>query len=455
MRNYLNHFTHLTSRWSVLFLIMLLAIITALPVAVFADPVPADIQKNIDAKSAEIQALQAEITQYQNQVNQIQVQANNLQTTLSVIGKDQKRLQTNLVLTSKKAEKTTLTIKQNEQQIGTLGQGISKNTTALAETIRSLNQNDNQSLVELLASDKTVSGFMKDVDQLLLVQSSLKTHVTSMQSAKAGLERAQQTLLEKKNELDSLKSQFADQKKIVDSQANQKKALLSETKSKESEYQKLLDDRKKQVEALNAEIFSYESQLKFTLNTKSLPKQGALAWPLADVLVTQRFGKTMDAKRLYVSGSHSGVDFRASVGTAVYAAADGVVEGTGDTDKTCYKASFGKWVFIRHNNGLATAYGHLSLIKATEGQQVKTGDLIGYSGSTGHATGPHLHLTVYASNGVNGEEGARVASRPSLSCKGKTFRMPVAPTSAYLDPLLYLPHAPASLFKDGNADAGE
>jgi murein DD-endopeptidase MepM/ murein hydrolase activator NlpD len=119
----------------------------------------------------------------------------------------------------------------------------------------------------------------------------------------------------------------------------------------------------------------------------------------------QAFGKTVAAKRLYVSGSHSGVDFRASVGTPVYAAGDGVVEGVRKSDLTCPRASFGKWVFIRYPNGLATVYAHLSLIKASEGQKVHTGDLVAYSGNTGHSTGPHLHVTVMASNGVNGEEG--------------------------------------------------
>jgi murein DD-endopeptidase MepM/ murein hydrolase activator NlpD len=124
--------------------------------------------------------------------------------------------------------------------------------------------------------------------------------------------------------------------------------------------------------------------------------------------------------------------------------ADGTVEGTGDTDKTCSKASFGKWIFIRHNNGLSTAYGHLSMIKVSEGQTVTKGEMIGYSGNTGHSTGPHLHLTVYASNGVNGEEGARVTERPSTGCSGKVYRMPLAPVNSYLDPLLYLPKSGAT-----------
>ena len=410
----------------------------------------ADIQKSIDAKNAQIQALEREVAQYQSQVNHIQGQASTLQGVLNEIGKDQKQLQTSLNLTSQKSQKTQLTIEQNQQTIGTLGRGISKNTLAIAETIRSLNRYDNRSMIELLASGESVSEFVQDVDELLRLQEGLQGHVSDMQSAKANLERAQQALADRKVELEKLSLQYKDQKKLVDIQAAEKKELLNETKNKESEYKKLLEDRKKMIEALTAEIFEYESKLKFTLNPKSLPSTGseALAWPVADVLITQRFGKTVDARRLYVSGSHSGVDFRAAVGTPIYAAASGVVEGVGDTDLTCPKASFGKWVFIRHTNGLATAYGHLSLIKAVEGQKVEKGDLIAYSGNTGRSTGPHLHLTVYASNGVDGQEGARVTDRPSASCKGKNYRMPIAPTNAYLDPLLYLPEASANMYKN-------
>ena len=436
--------------------VLILLIVIGAPIAVFAET-SLDIQKSIDAKNAEIQALQQEVNQYQNQVSEIKNQANTLQGTLQVIGNNQKQLQKNLNLTSKKTEKTSLTIVQNQQEIGDLGRGISKNTQAISQTIRSLNQSDNQSILELLASTKSVSGFVQDVDQMLDVQSSLQGHVDGMQVAKKNLERAQQLLADRKKELEQLSGQLQDQKKIIDSQAQEKKILLIETKNKESTYQKLLEDRKKQIEALTAEVFDYESKLKFTLNPNSLPSSGSepLAWPLTDVVVTQKFGKTVDARRLYVSGSHSGVDFRAAIGTPVYATADGTVEGVGNTDLTCPKASFGKWVFIRHKNGLATAYGHLSVIKATEGQQVSRGDLIGYSGQTGHATGPHLHLTVYASNGVDGQEGARVAERASASCRGKTYRMPIAPTNAYLDPLLYLPKTTSSMYKDGAQSSSE
>jgi len=408
-----------------------------------------ELQKTIDAKNAEIQALQNEVNHYQTQVSQIQDQANTLKGTLNVINTNQKRLQNNLQLTNKKTEKTTLVIEQNEDTIADLGQGISQNSRAIAEMMRSVHASDERSLLEMFISRKSISKFVQDVDEVKRVQERLSGTIDSMQSAKSNLEHAQDLLAQRKKELETLSGQIQDQKKLVDVQAQEKKVLLDATKDKESEYQKLLTDRKKKIAALEAELFDYESKLKFTLNPTSLPADGAqvLSWPVDSVTITQRFGATVDARRLYVSGSHSGVDFRAAVGTPVYAVASGTIEGTGDTDKTCPKASFGKWIFIKHTNGLSTAYGHLSLIKVSEGQKVSTGDLIGYSGNTGHSTAPHLHLTVYATNGVEGQEGARVADRPSQSCSGKTYRMPIAPTNAYLDPLLYLPKTTSKMFK--------
>jgi murein DD-endopeptidase MepM/ murein hydrolase activator NlpD len=124
------------------------------------------------------------------------------------------------------------------------------------------------------------------------------------------------------------------------------------------------------------------------------------------------------------------VDFRASIGTPIKAVLSGTITGTGNTDaqKGCY--SYGKWVLIKHPDGLSSLYGHLSLIKVTAGQSVATGEVIGYSGQTGYATGPHLHLTILASQGV---EVQRYSS--SINCKN--VDIPIADIKAYLDPMLY------------------
>ncbi|RDS78532.1 M23 family peptidase [Alteriqipengyuania lutimaris] len=86
--------------------------------------------------------------------------------------------------------------------------------------------------------------------------------------------------------------------------------------------------------------------------------------------------------------NHNGVDLAAPSGTPIYATADGVIE------RANYWGSYGNYIQIGHGNAIETRYAHLSRIVVSDGAQVRKGDLIGYVGSTGRSTGPHLHYEV-------------------------------------------------------------
>jgi murein DD-endopeptidase MepM/ murein hydrolase activator NlpD len=90
---------------------------------------------------------------------------------------------------------------------------------------------------------------------------------------------------------------------------------------------------------------------------------------------------------------------------------------------------------IDHNNGLSTLYSHLSSIDVSKGQQVSTGQMIGLSGMTGYATGPHLHFGVYATEGT---EIMTLKQFRTSSTACANAKMPVATLTAYLNPLSYL-----------------
>lgn len=90
------------------------------------------------------------------------------------------------------------------------------------------------------------------------------------------------------------------------------------------------------------------------------------------------------------SRMHKGVDFAAPTGTPVYASGDGIVEYAGR------RGSYGNYVLIRHNNTYSSAYAHLSKIRIRKNIRVKQGTVIGYVGTTGASTGPHLHYEILA-----------------------------------------------------------
>jgi murein DD-endopeptidase MepM/ murein hydrolase activator NlpD len=119
----------------------------------------------------------------------------------------------------------------------------------------------------------------------------------------------------------------------------------------------------------------------------------------------------------------------------------GTVIGVGDTDASCKGASFGKWILIKYDNGLASTYGHLSAISVKQGERVKAGTVVALSGNTGYSTGPHLHISIYPSDGVE------MKTFPSKSCPSKTLTQPVSAFNARLDPLSYLPKVTDGMIK--------
>ena len=101
-------------------------------------------------------------------------------------------------------------------------------------------------------------------------------------------------------------------------------------------------------------------------------------------------------------GFHGGVDFSGAgiSGSPIYAVADGyVVISKAVKNKKGQYVSYGNYVLIAHYNGLYTLYAHMSSRAVSAGQTVSQGQTIGYVGSTGNSTGPHLHFEVRTGNG--------------------------------------------------------
>lgn len=118
-------------------------------------------------------------------------------------------------------------------------------------------------------------------------------------------------------------------------------------------------------------------------------KRTLMKTPINGARMSSGYGKRRHPVLGYTK-MHKGVDFAARTGTPIFAAGDGVIEKAG------WFSSYGKYVRIRHNSKLKTAYAHMSKIRPAvkSGSRVKQGDIIGYVGTTGRSTGPHLHYEV-------------------------------------------------------------
>lgn len=116
-------------------------------------------------------------------------------------------------------------------------------------------------------------------------------------------------------------------------------------------------------------------------------------WPTNGGTITSNYGGRSDPFGNRSYDWHPGIDIANDYGAPVYASAAGTVEEAG------WVSGYGRYIRLQHGYGYETAYGHMSALAVQAGQNVKKGDVIGYVGSSGYSTGPHVHFEVL----VNGQ----------------------------------------------------
>lgn len=449
----------LTRLFSVVFYLLILdscLLIPAKAQTAEADPVSSnssaasDLQIKIDRRNADIQALEKEIAGYQAEINNLGNQADSLSAAIKILDLTEKRLRADIRLTRNKIAAKNIQIRELGSQISGKESAIADDQGIISHSLSLISQSDSQSLAELLLSGDSISDALNSLDQLGTLGKNLIGRINDIRAAKANLETNKRATEAAKKDLTELGKQLNDQRQVAINAAAEKNALLQSTKQSQSQYAAALSEKRTLKDAFEREVLDYESQLHLNVSAASIPHTGSgvLSWPLEGIYpgecpspsgnyascITQYFGNTPFAtanSQIYSGRGHNGVDFRASIGTPVKAALSGTVVGVANTDiiPGCY--SYGKWVMVKHPNGLSTLYAHMSVQSVGIGEIVATGQIIGYSGNTGYTTGPHLHFGVYATQGVK-----ITTFDNSVNCKGAI--VPLADFRAYLNPLSYL-----------------
>lgn len=399
------------------------------------------LRREIDDRSNRLEEIEAEIAKYEAELKEVGAEKKTLQSAINRLDIEYKKISSEIARTTTLITSTDLEINKLILEINKAEKSISASQDAISSIIRNEYMSGENSLVELFLSHDHLSDFWETYEAHESVRSTLATKVSELNSLRDTLVNKRYENEKKRSELSDLKDQYTNQNQVLNNNKQEHAELLEITKSEELSYQKLLADRESAREQIIKEMREFESKLQFILDPNTIPAPGTRVfdWPLDNVIITQYFGGTeFAARNASVYGGrayHPGVDFGVARGTPIKAPLSGVVRATGNTDAVpgCY--SWGKWTLIDHANGLSTLYAHQDLISVTPGASVKTGQIIGYSGNTGYSTGPHLHFTVYAKDGVNVRKFNEI--KTVTSCGPAST--PVAATEAYIDPMLYLP----------------
>lgn len=441
---------------SLLLFIFFAGLVFGIPRFALADAA-SDIQSQIDANSKQIEALKADIALYQKQLDELGAKKNTLQSTIGLLTLSQKKLASEIKITQNKIASANLKIRELTSSIGDKEATIVADQDAIAKALRSVAEDEQSSLIIQIISSDSLREAWRSADNVLQFNRALANDINNLRAARTELKASRNQVTATKVSLVALQNDLTLQKRSVDASKAAQQQLLSRTKNQEANYQMLVAQKQAAEKSFEQELINLQGQLNLIVNPNLLPKigSGVLSWPFGGAFmlnctqrkslfgnlfcITQYFGTTPFSTanpQVYNGKGHNAIDVAAPIGTPVRAALAGVVLGTGNTDQArgCY--SFGKWIMITHGNGLSTLYSHLSSIDVTRSQNVSTGQVIGLSGMTGYATGPHLHFGVYATEGTQIMRLGDFRNGVKTGCAAAV--MPVATLTAYLNPLSYL-----------------
>lgn len=319
-----------------------------------------DLSNQIQSYETQINSLKSEIDTKTKEVQELQKKLDELEAERE---KNQKLLDERLVTLYESGEVSYLDMLLSSAD---LTEFIS--SYYMIETLTSADKE----LIQNLENDK------KEIAE---TQEKVNTSLTEIEEKKGELETVQKELSKTKSEeqtrVDELTEQSHDLESDVAAYEKKMKELDAKEKAQEEALKRKYEEEKKKAEQGGSSNSDSGSSSGGSVSSKGFIR------PVKTGKIT--------AGMYYSSGKyHGAVDFGVSVGTPVYAAADGIVVTStwGGSD------SYGYYVKIKHYDGTYTLYAHASSLAVSVGQVVKQGQLIMYSGNTGNSTGPHLHFEV-------------------------------------------------------------
>lgn len=343
----------------------------------------AEIQDKIDAARAREGALTTEISSYTAKIRTLQDDVDSAQSRLdrlqAVLALQQRKLDRLNALFDLQTRRLVFLQKQYKASVGNLNRRlVDLYVTEQPDTVSYVLSATNFS--ELLDQLEFMQDIGRHDQKIALEVNRAKNEMAETRyktrKIRAGVAETTNAIRARTNEQLRVRDRLAWSQRELATVRRDKESALEGVQDSRAEFVAEADALAEQSAALADKIRAAQSGSVST----GAPSSAGLIWPVNGP-VTSTFGPRWGRM-------HEGIDIGVGSGTSVVAAATGTVIVAG------WSGGYGNLVVIDHHNGIATAYGHNSSVTVSVGQTVTQGQLIAYSGNTGHSTGPHVHFEV-------------------------------------------------------------
>ncbi|MDY3225237.1 MAG: peptidoglycan DD-metalloendopeptidase family protein [Candidatus Faecousia sp.] len=380
-------------------------VVSALPLQARAAS-SAEIQKEIDALEDKNAEIQAQIDAIQSQYDANYKDMTDIVQQKSAIDQEITLLNGKVDTTNEQIAAYSQLIADTQEELDSAKEDLRALSEAHRERVRVMEEQGKLTYWQVIFEANSFTDLLDRINMVEEINASDRRRIEEMRIAADIVTATQINLETEKTELESVREQLAADEAALEKKRAESDDVLRELEEKSEEFEALMAESEILQDDLMQEIAAKEKELKqakydeylakLALQGENPPSNATWVTPVSGWTLTSAFGMRVHPI-LGVSRMHNGIDMSCAQGTPIYATRAGVV-----TSASYQAGGAGNYVSINHLDGFASIYMHMTHYVVSPGQNVSQGQLIGYVGSTGLSTGPHLHFGVsYAGTYVN------------------------------------------------------
>lgn len=359
-------------------------------------------QEEIDALEQQKQQLQSQQQSIQSNINGLVAQQADVIEQKAAMDEKNELARQEIELINEQIEVYTDLIDDKAKELEAAEKTEQEQLELYKKRVRSMEENGSYTYLDILFQCRSLSDVLSAIDMIGEIMESDKRLYEQYKESRENTERIkgeyEQTLVLLGEKQETLEAEKAELEKQIAAAVEVINQLENDIEAAKAEYAKAAAAEAAAQASINAIIAQMQAEEEAARQEAANNGQdytgtgstatGTYIWPCPScTYVTSKFG--MREHPLFGDERpHTGIDIGAQAGAEVIAADSGTVA------VATYSSSYGNYVTIYHSNGDYTLYAHMSSLTVTAGQNVTQGDVIGYVGSTGWASGPHLHFEI-------------------------------------------------------------